>query len=372
MSTPIRRATRSYRCARCGYTKTYPNAGAAEARHWFGLHSCQRHERLALRDVLAEIREAAIDRTPQPCLHKQANHQHGTNAAYVLDKCRCHPCAQARADIDQNRKRMKAYGRYNKYVNAYPVRLHLAELKEYGIGLKQVSKLSGVSNGSLTKIWYGQYGPAVGPHKGCKGNGELLRGPARRVLRTTAERIYAIEPIPTNLAAGQADHERTPRARLHLQSLVALGWSQSKLGQRLGIHPTNMRPVIQGERILSRGTVDSIETLYDALSMTLPPESNQRDRIAASRSRNYAREHGWLPPLALDEVEDEWIDDDELEPAIDEVAVQRALDGDRTVRLTKAEREEIVRLGRERGISLKEIRARTGLKPDRYIKREAS
>lgn len=57
---------------------------------------------------------------------------------------------------------------------------------------------------------------------------------------------------------------------------------------------------------------------------------------------------------------------------IDEVVVERALDGDRSIKLTTAERFEIVRLGRERGITLKEIEQRTGLKADRYIQREAS
>jgi len=77
MVAQVRRATRRHRCARCGYEKTYPNAGAVEARNWFNKHSCQKRESVMLREVMAAIREESIDRTPQPCLHKQANHQHG-------------------------------------------------------------------------------------------------------------------------------------------------------------------------------------------------------------------------------------------------------------------------------------------------------
>ena len=376
MSTPIRRATRRHRCARCGFAKTYENAGATEARYWFSKHSCQKQERLMLRQVIAAIREEAIDRTPQPCLHKIAAHQHGTRACYVLDACRCTPCSKANAAAENERERMKAYGRYHKYVDAYPIRLHLKELKEYGIGLKQVSRLSGVSNGSLTKIWYGQYGPAEGPHKGCKGNGELLRGPARRVLRTTAERLYAIEPIPANLSIGAADHERTPLARTHLQALVALGWSQSKLARRLGMDPTNLGPVIgtstaggpnkrDGLRVMARGTVDAIEALYAELCMTLPPETNQRERIAASRARNYAAARGWLPPLALDDGEPVELEDVEDLEDVDEAAVLRAIDGDQSVQLTVAERQEVIRVLHRRGLTDRQMAEITGFKDPR-------
>ena len=115
----------------------------------------------------------------------------------------------------------------------------------------------------------------------------------------------------------QPDHERTPLARLHLRALVALGWSQSKLARRLGMLPTNLGPVIgtstaggpnrrEGLRVLSRETVDRVEALFTELCMTRPPETNQRERAAATRARKYANQHGWLPPLALpDAVDDE-------------------------------------------------------------------
>lgn len=377
MSTRVRRTTRRHRCARCGFEATYPNAGAVEARNWFNRHSCQKRERLAVRQVMAAIREESIDRTPQPCLHKVANHEHGQRATYVLDACRCIPCSKANAAAENERERMKAYGRYHKYVDAYPVRLHLAELKEYGIGLKQVSRVSGVSNGSLTKIWYGLYGPTEGPHKGCKGNGDLLRGPARRVLRTTAERIYAVEAIPQNLSAGAPDHERTPQARLHLQALVALGWSMSKLGERLGIDRGNFGPIIgtstaggpnrrEGLRVLSRGTVDRVEALFDELSMTLPPRHEYRDKIAYTRAINYAAEAGWVPPLELEDLDhtDDLVDED-LD--IDEVAIERRMGGDKTVKLTRDERIEIVRRWRQSGRTLAEMERVTGINAGRYL-----
>lgn len=370
-----RRATRHYRCKRCGLEATYDDATAAEARHWFSKHSCQKVEDAMVRAAMREAREALIDRTPKPCLHKVANHQHGERATYVLDKCRCIPCSKANSEAEIQRERQKAYGRYHKYVPAEFVREHLRELGEYGIGLKRVAKLSGVSTGTLSKIMFGVYAPPEGAFQGCKGKGVRVREPSRRVLRSTAEKIYAVEAIPANLGAGQADHERTPTARLHLQALVALGWSQSKLATRLGVLPTNLGPVIgvstaggpnrrEGLRILSRSTVDKIEALYAELSMTLPPETNQRDRIAASRARRYAERRGWLPPLALEDVDGVELDEDYL----DEAAIEHRLAGDKSVRVHKGETAEVVRRALARGMNTGQIERHLGIKPERYVR----
>lgn len=365
-ATRVRRTRRHHRCARCGFEATYENAGAKEARSWFNRHSCRKREIQALRAVQSELREALVDRTPKPCLHARANHQHGTRACYVLDRCRCTPCTKANSAAENERTRLKAYGRYHKYVSAEHVRAHLAELAEYGIGLKRVSELSGVSNGSLSKIVFGTYASIEGPSRGRYGKGELLRGPARRVLRSTAERIYAVEAIPANLGARRPDHERTPTARLHLRALVALGWSQSKLAGRIGWTSANFCRMLADTAPMARETVDKIEALYAELCMTLPPATNQRERISVSRAKRYARERGWLPPLALEDVDDVAAEG----PDLDEAAILRRLDGDRSVRLTKDEAAEVVRRWLASGRSGSDCERTTGLKVDRYFRRE--
>lgn len=326
------------------------------------LHSCPKREDALVRAAMRESREALIDRTPKPCHHKVANHQHGTNACYVLDKCRCTPCSRARAAHDDWRRRQQAYGRYQRYVPAGPVREHVRSLMDAGVGLKRIVKISGVSQGSLWKLMYG------------KRQADGTQYPSRRILRETAEKLYAIDPdwtaSPAPLAAGAKDPAGTPQAKLHLRALVALGWSMSELGRRLGInYPGNACATISGDRIYTRATVEKAEALYAELSMTLPPETNQRERIAASRARRYAQEHGWLPPLALDD-EPETVDLDAA-PDIDEVAIQRRLAGDKTVRLSKAERLELVRIARDRGWSYRDLETRTGItKPERYVDRQ--
>jgi transcriptional regulator with XRE-family HTH domain len=308
-----RRADRAYRCARCGYEGRYEHATAVEARQFFDRHSCQKQERMMVKAALAEQREALIDRTPKPCLHKQADHQHGTRACYVLDRCRCEPCAKANRDAESERTRLKAYGRYNKYVSGEHVRAHIQTLRDAGMGLKTIAKRAGIGTGTMSKIVYGVYAPGTG---GRNGKGDLIRPPSRRVLRETAEKLYAIDPTwsegPLPLADGAVlCAEDSRRTHQRLQALVALGWSMSELGRRLGIHwATNAHPIIKGERRVTVETARKADALFEQLCMTLPPENHQRERIAAARSRNYAKARGWLPPLALDDLaeptEDQW------------------------------------------------------------------
>lgn len=317
-----------------------------------------------------EVVHGPIDRTPMPCLHKKANHQHGTNAAYVLDKCRCEPCSAARKAQDDWRRRQQAYGRYDKYVEAEPVRVHVRALMDAGLGLKTVSKRTGVATGTLSKLMYGVYAP--GP-SGRNGAGILTRPPSKRILRTTAERLLALDSAerrPENLAAGALDPWRTPTARAHLRALVALGWSMSKLGQRLGItYASNAAPLFNDEaRTMLRCTVDDVEALYAELSMTLPPETNQRERISAARSRRYAADRGWLPPLDLEDVAGV-----EVEDYLDEQAIWRRMQGDKSVWLSTAEKQELRRRWYEAGRSGVDLERICGMAPTtRTTEREAS
>ncbi|WP_300643644.1 hypothetical protein [Nocardioides sp.] len=96
---------------------------------------------------------------------------------------------------------MKAYGRYHRYADAYPLRLHVQELREAGMGLKTIAVRSGVSHGALWKLMYGKRQP------------DGSQTPSRRILRETAEKLYAFDPAwstPLRLADGAVlDQERS-------------------------------------------------------------------------------------------------------------------------------------------------------------------
>lgn len=362
----VRRGTFRRSCRRCGWAGTYDTA--AKADYAKRRHACDRWIEKAASHERGRLRDARVDRTPKPCLHKIAQHQHGTYACYTLDACRCEPCATAAREYEQNRTRQQAYGRWDNYVDAQPARDHVRRLMAAGMGLKRISVASDVGTGSMWKLLYGRPRP------------DGTRTPSRRITKSVAARLLAVE---LDLADG-ALVPNTDTAR-RLQALVANGWSMSKLGAFLDVQPGNFNPVATGRRTqVTAGTARAVHALYLQLADQAPPEDTHHDRVAAARARNHAAANGWAPPLRiagrlhvgpalpLPEL-DSASDVDAATPAYDEAAVQRRLTGDRTARLTKADRLEVVHRARAAGWSYLDIERRTGIsKPERYIARPDS
>lgn len=339
-------------CPTCPFTGEYTSQ--AKANYALRIHSCAKQNAKAAIRARREAREAAIDRTPKPCHHKQVQHQHGTYVCYTVDRCRCQPCAQANAAATNKRYRLKAYGRYNKYADAEPVRQHLKKLTAQGMGWKWIAEVAGVPTGVVTSILYGK-------HRDGRNTGLQ-----KRVTRPNYDKLMAVAFTPR--PGRTASREESEAARRKAQALVALGWSMSKIGIRLGIHPANARAMIAGDRLFHYDTIKAINDLYEQLSMKLPPATSQRERISVNRSKTYARRHGWIPPLELEASYDETGDDQGEHSAecIDEQAIWRRMHGDKTVRLTKAERIELVRRWQATGRPLNEMERITGVNNGRY------
>lgn len=359
MSRPVPRGTYHRWCRRCGWKGSYVTA--AKGDYAKRRHSCERWLKKAASAARGEQLRASVDRTPQPCLHKLAQHVHGNYDTYTLDRCRCLPCAAAAAEYETNRVRQHAYGRWNGLIDAEPSRQHVRSLMAQGMGLKRIVAVSGVPQAQLWKLLYGKKRP------------DGTRTPSRRVKPSTEQRLLAVK-------VDLADGAKVPSlgCTRRIQALIALGWSQSKIAGRLGITPRNFTVLVHGRRpLVTVATNRAIRDLYDELCMRRPPEEEWRDKIAASRSRNYARSHGWLPPLAWD---DEHLDDPAYRPTIgretartydaelDEAAIYRRTHGDKTVRLSKAEAGELVRRWVTSGRTLKDCERVTGIKPDRFFR----
>jgi hypothetical protein len=265
-------------------------------------------------------------RTICPPEHKHA----GSLVCYNLHQRRCEPCVEHRAATDTTRAKLKAYGRYdNGLVDAEPVREHLLLLSEFGLGYKRVARLAGVGVTPVRNVIWGRQDP--GPRKG-----EI----PKRIKRENAERILAVKPDISLLAMGTSIPARGTHRRL--QALVARGWSQSRLADRLGMERGNFGLMMQREKV-SVATHRAVEALFDELWDQLPPRTAWRDSIAYSRTIRYARERRWLPPLAWDDIDTDTeppVPDEEVE--VDEIAVALAVAGER-VRLSPAERRECVR-----------------------------
>lgn len=143
--------------------------------------------------------------------------------------------------------------------------------------------------------------------------------------------------------------------RRRLRALVAIGWRYSDIAVRLDVVTARVGHLAAGRSAtVHRDTAAAIAAIYDELSMTPGPSPRNR-ALAAGRQ--------WAPPLAWD---DERIDDPKAlsrrsggrknrdSKALDEIAIERAMAGDR-VHLTPAERVEAARRLSARGLSLAQV-----------------
>ena len=290
------------------------------------------------------------DRTPKPCLHAEARHEHGTRLAYTLDGCRCYPCALARSTYTRG---LLTGGR-STFVDAAPVREHVRELLAGGMGTRAIAAASGVSRSGLRSLLDGR-----------KRDDGRVEPPKRHVTRDVADRLLAVS-LDVERMGGAALIDSTGTRR-RLRALAAIGWSNVKLARELGMTPSNYGAFLARPTVLARHARE-VRELYDRLSATPPTPTSNYDRVGIERVKAGARRNGWVGPLAWD---DETIDDPAARPdvgrfrddvdIVDEVAIHRAMRGDREVRLRIAERAEVIRRLVALGLNDQEIERRTGI-----------
>jgi hypothetical protein len=222
---------------------------------------------------------------------QQDDDGHGTRACYVFGPdrkgpgCHCPDCTEANRVDHARRERLIAYGRWQPFVDAGPVREHLRNLSAAGIGHRRVVALSGVSTGALSKLLYGQRGDP----------------PSAKVRIKTAEALLAIQP-DTPVAPKFVD---AAGARHRLQALAAARWSQALLVGELGdTSQSTVTAIITGaaDQVTSK-TDQAIREVYSRLWDKPPPEHTQVERSAAARAGNHARRMGWAPPAAWADLE---------------------------------------------------------------------
>lgn len=172
-----------------------------------------------------------------------------------------------------------------------------------------------------------------------------------------------------DILAGRPRVVPTIGTRRRLQALVALGHDFARLGEALGMsragahaHATRPKDHVRAT------TAAKVASLYEAWSMTLPPSTTTAEKKAVSYARTVARRHGWVPPLAWDDI------DTDADPVAtrpdglhDEAVVERILAGQQlpASSITKADRLEVVARWHTTGRPLADLE-RLGWKPDRY------
>ena len=187
------------------------------------------------------------------------------------------------AVYERNRRRQQAYGRWQPYIDAEPVRAHVRALMAYGIGWMRIARLAGVPQGTVEKLLYGC------PPRGL--------APSKRVRPETADKLLAVRPDPA-LLADAADTDGTGTRR-RLQALVAAGWPQTHLAKQLGMHRANFGKTLHSARVLV-ATERAVRDLYDELWNLDPREHGVATRYY-DQARAIAHTNRWAPVGAWDD-----------------------------------------------------------------------
>ena len=294
--------------------------------------------------------ERARNGPTRDCHHPVAQHAHGTRAAYVRDRCRCAACRRANADAYTNRHRDRTYGRWRPFIDAAPVRAHIHQLRQARIGIDQIAKLADTSDRHVRDLI---------------GGGRSGKPAIRRVRPDTAQRILRIKPIPANRAPRSTVDATGTRRRL--QALGSMGWPNAWLAAELHRSVASLHRSMTS-RSVTAATAAQVDALYERLWDTSPRTTTRGQRAAVERTRRYARERGWRPGLAWDDIDTDpdtgpAPDPDHPQTAqtnrhteeLDEIAIERAISGDLTVPLTRAEEAEVTRRLTAQGCSIRTI-----------------
>jgi transcriptional regulator with XRE-family HTH domain len=166
---------------------------------------------------------------------------HGTRAMYVVEKCRCEPCRHAHrtyARFQQKRRRLgRTQGAWAlPYVNAEPIRAHIAELRAAGVGYRRIAELAGITRSSLVKI--------------INGRRQVRRETAQAVLAVSADQL-----APTALVDAT---DTWAKVRWILEQP---GWTKTRLARELG-----QRGVLQlGRHRVTVRNAAAVAAVYERL-----------------------------------------------------------------------------------------------------------
>ena len=277
------------------------------------------------------------------CHHAHTTHQHGTRGAYLQDVCRCQWCRLANRAAQQNRRRAIAYGRWEPFVDARPIRAHVVALQGAGVSLTRIAALSGVSRGALQALLYGK------PVMGRPPNSKLHAATARRIL--TVQATARVRPDHAVLTDDRGAIRR-------LQGLVSVGWSVRRLAQALNSSHSTVSRILNGGPVTV--SMDRrIRAVFVEFGDQPAPAATAGERASAEGARRYARVRRWVAAGAWHNID---IDEgcavaDDGEWVTDQVAVDRAVVGLPTP-LTAAEMQLAVEELTRRGVSVRKIAER--------------
>lgn len=199
-----------------------------------------------------------------------------------------------------------------------------------------------------------KHGEEAGYQAGCR---EACCGRAK--ARAAKLRRIAV-------ARGQVFQVPSDRARRKVQALACLGWSAKDVGRLMGITQQAISRILARDTIRS-STMARIDAAYAELEMKIPADTEW-----TRRTKNAAAKAGAKPPLAWEDIDAGILADDLTDKAFfrgrfDEGLVDYVMQyHDFSVRLTPAEKSEVVRRWTRSVGSERQLCQLTGWREARY------
>jgi len=248
------------------------------------------------------------------------------------------------------RRRLIAYGQWNPFVDAEPVRAHLLRLRDIGMPTNAVERNLGLNERSFDHLMWGSSGTT----------------PGRLIRSETAELVLSYWPVLDDFPEkARIDATGTHR---RVRALMAVGYGLPVLADRLGMERKSLQRVLAMDRVRA-GLARSVRDMYDDWWRVAPEDNGVRDWIA-DRARRYAARAGYVGPLAWD---DDTIDDPQAVPQTDVDApvvtaggslAARWLMGESVILDRTARNEVIAHLYEWTNSTTEEIATRLEMKPE--------
>lgn len=205
------------------------------------------------------------DAVRRDCGHPGIPHAHGTRIAYVSDRCGCTRCRAANRAAEEHRTAAIAVGRWSPYADAQPVREHLERLRQEGLGVERIARLSNVSRGTVRRLLSYPSEPGARPH---------------RIRAATAQRLLAL-PVTAEVGSPRRVVD-VSATRARIDALTAAGHSLTELARAIGKHPSSLRRSLSRQSVTAQ-TATAVEVMYAALCKETPrdqPLSYPSDQAA--------------------------------------------------------------------------------------------
>ena len=201
----------------------------------------------------------------------------------------------------RRRARQIAYGTWEPWADAAPVRSHVRHLRTAGASYETIASAAGVSPMTVHRLDRGQ--------QHVTGRRCAIQRSSGRIRAVPAQRLLAVTPTMVEQRAIRRDATGTRR---RLQALIALGYPAASLARRLEIDPRRVNCVVRGTTATVTSRMHAaVRDLYDQLWDVRPAQQTLAERRAAAAARALAASNGWPTPAGLD---DDQIDDPAYRP----------------------------------------------------------